>query len=305
MQRTQLIVDTEVASTAWFGPKKPGDVVWVTPEAARHLVENGICRFPKVEVDPSKPITTAQLPLRHADGFPIDRFAVVEKAWAGETVVCIAGGPSLTQAQLATVEAAQREGRSKVAVVNDQYLVAPWADLLYFADARWWEWHHNGVVAKSWGWAKFSTAEVQQALRDFRGQKVTIGDTGRMVADPNVFMLHNETSASGNTGGLSERPNAIRTGTNSGFQVINVVTLAGAKRIALLGYDMRYHNGRSHSHNGHPLTQPEADYIGFAKKFSTMLPALEKLGITVVNCTPGSAIDAFQRGDIASVLAAA
>jgi enoyl-CoA hydratase/carnithine racemase len=115
-------------------------------------------------------------------------------------------------------------------------------------------------------------------------------------------MLHNA-NMQGIDRGISESPNAIATGSNSGYQAINIAVLAGAKRILLLGYDMKFAAGKkSHWHGGHPLQMPEGAYTRYARKFKTMLPQLERLGVAVINCTPGSAIDAFPRGDIASLL---
>ena len=58
---------------------------------------------------------------------------MVPRAWVDETAVCIASGPSLTQADVDYVR-----GKARVIVVNNGYLLAPWADVLYAADARWW-----------------------------------------------------------------------------------------------------------------------------------------------------------------------
>lgn len=180
--------------------------------------------------------------------------------------------------------------------INDNYLVAPFADVCYFADARWWKWHTEGL-AKSWPWKSFTKEEQIAAFRDFDGQKVTIENTGMMIADPEVAMLHNFGQL-----GLSEQPNGIHTGSNSGYQAINLAVLAGAKRILLLGYDMKFDKGRAHAHNGHPATTSECQYLSYAKSFSTMIPFLDRLGVEVVNCTPGSAIQAFKRGTVESLL---
>ena len=58
----QLIVVANIAACAWTEPnRKPGDVVWVrTEDAARHLVENGLCKWPAAgdgprEVKPMEP----------------------------------------------------------------------------------------------------------------------------------------------------------------------------------------------------------------------------------------------------------
>lgn len=180
--------------------------------------------------------------------------------------------------------------------MNDNYLIAPWAQVNYFADARWWQWHTDGI-AKFWPWVSFTAEQQRAAFSSFAGQKVSIFNTGLQIADPCVFLLRN----SGREG-LSLDPGGLHTGANSGYQAVNLAVLAGAKRILLVGYDMRYSAGKAHSHNGHPLVMPEAAYSQYAKKFSTMNPQLAKLGVEVINCTPGSAVTAFRKEELASAL---
>lgn len=299
MPRIQLEVVANITASIYTPPnQKPGDVVWVTSDqAARHLIDHGLCRLMAVEMTKDKPGETRR-PMRNSMSGPHDRFAVIERAWEGETVVCIGGGPSLTKDQIDVVE----RSRCKVIVVNDAYLLAPWADICYFADHRWWEWHTAGTP-KAWPWVQFTNEEVRKAFAQFNGQKVTIYGTGQMVKDPKVFMLQNHSDKTMDRSGLSDEPNGLRTGSNGGYQVMNLAYLAGAKRILLLGYDMRFQGKRSHSHNGHRHTVPEQAYLGWARNFATMLPQLTRRGVQVINCSPGSAIDAFARGDIASVLA--
>lgn len=144
--------------------------------------------------------------------------------------------------------------------------------MVYFADLRWWNWHNARAEFKA-----------------FSGHKVTIENTGMLVKDENVHMLHNYENEK-----LSENPNGIHTGSNGGYQALNIAYLAGAKRILLLGYDMRYTGGKSHWHAGHPVKVPEQHYSGmYAKKFDTMLPQLKARGVEVINCSLGSTIRCF------------
>jgi len=62
--------------------------------------------------------------------------------WIDETVVIIGGGPSLTMDQLEYVK-----GRAKTIGINDAYLIAPWIDILYACDLKWWNWHHDRTEA--------------------------------------------------------------------------------------------------------------------------------------------------------------
>jgi hypothetical protein len=54
--------------------------------------------------------------------------------WQGETVACIASGPSLTPEQ---IEAVRRWG-GRVIVANTTFKVALWADALFAMDRKWW-----------------------------------------------------------------------------------------------------------------------------------------------------------------------
>ena len=177
---------------------------------------------------------------------------------------------------------------------------------MYFADSRWWHWH-----AKA-GWPKghklplgLAAAEVQKRFAEFTGEKVTIENTGMMIPDPAIHMLHNHSArgvgVSGN-GGLSEEPNALCTGANGGYQQVNFATLAGAAKVLLIGYDMHFPGGRSHFHGGHPVKVPEDKYAQYAGYYKSMLPALARLGCEVVNCSPGSRITCFRFSTIAEEL---
>lgn len=292
--RIQLEVVKNITSSSHFeANRQPGDKVWVPDEqTARHYIEAGLCKLLDGKAEAIQP---GQI-CRRSSSWPMDRFAVIEPAWKGETVVCIGGGPSLTPEDLERIK-----GRARVIAVNDAYLVAPWADVCYFADARWWQWHTDGI-AKKWPWVSFTADEQRKAFAEFKGQKITIENTGMQVKDPTVFMLHNANDSRGSQGGLSEQPNGIKTGANGGYQAINIATLAGATRILLLGYDMKFTGGRSHSHNGHPLRMGEVAYTNYARNFASMVPQLKQKGIQVINCTPGSALTAFPIKPLADVL---
>jgi hypothetical protein len=203
----------------------------------------------------------------------------VSRGWEGETVVCIASGPSLSKEQ---VEVSKQ---FKTIVINDNYLIAPWAEILYFADHKWWVWHKEGLI-KAWPWVSFTKT------------KVTIRHNP-MATDKDIFVLENEGAE-----GLPKNPTGLKTGSNSGYQALNIAVLSGAKTILLLGYDMKYQGQRSHAHNGHPQKMHETAYKGYAKRFATLEKPIKQLGVRVVNCTPGSGIECFERGEIESFIPA-
>lgn len=104
--------------------------------------------------------------------------------------------------------------------------------------------------------------------------------------------------------GISRRPNAIRTGLNSGYQALQIAIAAGAVRVILLGYDMHYPGGVSHWHGGHPEAAPGGTYeTVYVKFFHELAPYLTAKGIDVINCSAISKIQCFRRMPLAEALA--
>ena len=191
-------------------------------------------------------------------------FEPVPVMWPNGTVVCIAGGPSLTVEDVNYV----RGKVDGVVGVNDAYRIAPWLDVLYACDARWWN-EHKGVP--SFKGPKYS---LQRQAAKWRGVNV-LQNTG--------------------TDGLESKPNGLKTGKNSGYQAINLAIHLGAKRIVLLGYDMEIKVGsKAHWFGLHPWGgQPPVQ--SFRGMFRTMVGPLEKRGVTVINCSRSTSLDAFPR----------
>ena len=106
--------------------------------------------------------------------------------------------------------------------------------------------------------------------------------------------------------GLSSLRARIHQGANSGYQAINLAVHFGAKRIILLGYDMKSGpGGELHHHPDHPtgMNNPDAgNYARWIKNFATMEPDLNRAGVEVINCTPGSALECFPRAHLEDVL---
>lgn len=98
--------------------------------------------------------------------------------------------------------------------------------------------------------------------------------------------------------GLSSRYGVLHRGKNSGYQAINLAYLLGATVIILLGYDMR---GSGHFFGHHPAPLRRCrDYSAFVARFRTIDPSQH--GIRIINCTPDSGVDAFERAELADIL---
>lgn len=92
--------------------------------------------------------------------------------------------------------------------------------------------------------------------------------------------------------GLSREWGVLHQGCNSGYQALNLAVLLGAKRIMLLGFDMRIVDERRHFFGDHPKgMNVQSNYAQWITKFKTIPPDLT--GVEVFNCTKGSALKCF------------
>lgn len=206
--------------------------------------------------------------LRRLEG---SRYSEVIPAWEGETVAIIGGGPSLTTDQIEAVHGV------RCVAINNSYQLAPWADALYFSD---WEWFDNNPAA-----------------RNFAGLKISIQNERAQVVDASVHLLRN-----GGADGLSNDPKEIRTGRNSGYQVVNLLVLAGVKKIILLGVDgQKSDAGRTHWHAGHKYPTPDAAFELYRKAFSSIEHQIAAMGVRIFNCSAHSAIG-FEKVTVAEAL---
>lgn len=195
----------------------------------------------------------------------------VEKLWPGETVCILANGPSLTAEDVARCRGL------KTIAIKDAIRLAPWADVLYACDKKWWRAHPETA---SFAGLKFGLEAW--ALR------------------PDVTVLRN-------TGmdGLELDPTGLRTGQNSGYQAINLAVHLGAKKIILLGYDMQgAKNGKHHWFGWHVYGQKLIPaYEIFLRLFPTIADPLQALGIEVVNATRESVLPCFPKVPLEMALA--
>lgn len=153
-------------------------------------------------------------------------------------------------------------------MVNNGYQIAPWADVLWATDARWWRWH-EGVP--SWQGLKFSLW------------------VGGLTLPKDVHVLRNDGAT-----GLCLDPCGVRNGRSGGYAAINLAMHLGAARVLLLGYDCQRTHGKDHWHPDHPskMTNP---YQTWVRLFSMMAPQLARVGVEVINCSRETALTCFPR----------
>lgn len=196
----------------------------------------------------------------------------VPKIWDKATCVIIGSGPSLSLDQISRVYAAKCRKGVKAIAVNSNYLVAPWADILYACDYPFWQWHfENG------------------AIDYFEGLKATV-DEGAKQQWPELLRLIGDKQASG----LSQNPKVLHCGKNSGYQAVNLAYLMGAARILLIGFDHRYVSNRQHWHANPPYGNCSW-YEPWLDRWQTVADqiAWNRIELEVINCTPDSALKCF------------
>lgn len=209
----------------------------------------------------------------------------VPPLWKGQTVAILASGPSMSASAAA---AARRRCQRTIAVNNTGVrsrnsegiwhdAVAPWADVLYSCDAKWW------------------LANAQEAL-NFPGLKVCMDDSTPFAS---VLCVKR-----GQHVGFDERRDRLASGGNSGYQAVCLAVHLGAARIELYGFDMKpAANGKLHYFGNHPgVLHQLSPYKAWVRNFAELAAELEQRGIEVVNCTPGSALTCFPMATIEACL---
>lgn len=197
--------------------------------------------------------------------------------WDGQTVVIAASGPSLTE-----TEVLYTKGKAKFIAVNDVYRIAPFADILFASDARWWE-HHRFAPG-------------------FRGQRWSHDHNGsawpKLATTNGIKMLHGA-----NGYGLSKDRRILHFGGNSGFQAINLAVHCGVKRIVLLGFDCMRWGDKSHFFGSHPAhLEKDSPYAYFRQFFKVAATELADMGVDVVNCTRVTSLECFKKDQLRNVL---
>lgn len=173
----------------------------------------------------------------------------------------VASGPSAKTAPLDLVK-----GRARFVAINESWRLYP-PDLIYACDGAWWR-ANNGLPA-------------------FTGIKVT--QEARAASD---YGLLNVTVAVGCDRMLFGEVGLLGSGSNSGFQALNLVAQLGASRILLVGYDMNLDHG-VHWHGLHPqgLNNPHESLVARWLSADWTMPR----NIEVVNCNPASALGAYPK----------
>jgi hypothetical protein len=203
------------------------------------------------------------------------------RLWPGETIVILAGGPSLGIDDIAAVAVARALGLCRVIAVNSTWRLFPAADVLYAGDCAWWDANPDAL--------------------EWPGLKIGCSQIGAEKWPPRVRKINHRINE-----GIETDPRWIGTGTNSGHQALNIAVHLGAGLIVLLGFDFGADaDGRMHHHGDHPapLRNPSAKaFARWRRMIETTADPLLRLGVEVVNCSKATTITCFPRMSLEEVL---
>lgn len=196
--------------------------------------------------------------------------------WQGETVAIVGSGPSAAQAGVEKLR-----GLARVVAVNRSWELVPWADALFASDFNFWE-RHGGVLG-------------------FRCLKIGNGEQldHRPAWDVRRVTVHEHQDRL-----LMSEFGELGLGGNSGFAALNFVAQAGAERIILVGFDMRIDLGvHWHGRHGKGMKNPMSENVRrWRRVLDAAAPALEAMGITVINASPVSALRAYRKASLGDAL---
>lgn len=181
---------------------------------------------------------------------------------------------------------ARAAGRVRVIAVNDAVYPLWFADMVYAADASWWNEHAGLPGFRGERWSSHGNAQhndKRQSAERF-GLYLIKGVDGE---------------------GFSLDPSLIHYGENSGLQAMNIAghAIGWCGLIIGIGFDMRMVNGRRHFFGEHPqgLRATQQGYGRWPAFFAKAAEGLPK-DTRIVNCTPGSSLTCFETMDLRQAL---
>ena len=229
---------------------------------------------------------------------------IVPKIWVGEDVWILGGGPSVTE-QFEVPKEIVKDVIAKrlspaayspymsylhdkhVIGINVAYTIGDWMDFIFFGDAPFFLKHQNQLSQ-----IKPICVSCSQVTEKTPWVKYLAHDGG-----------HNK--------GISYDNRLVSWNGNSGAAAISLAAHLGARRIFLLGFDMKLVDNSQHWHTLYrnntnaSITQPNPKSLPFTRHLSGF-PAIkrdaEAMGIQIINVSPDSAIIQFKKVTLKDVI---
>lgn len=187
--------------------------------------------------------------------------------WEGQTVYVLGGGPS------ARPHVDKLRGQHLI-VVNASWTVAPFAEVLFFADSRFWGQYGAEIKASFPGLVVSCSGGVSDP-----GVKSVRRDKPPKILPDQLGVTMARTSLTG---------------------AIVLAAKAGAAKVVLVGADGQLGpDGTRHNHEvKYPWSFMTSSYVKQQAELASVAGPLRRMGVTVVNASPGSAFNMFPAVDL-------
>lgn len=203
------------------------------------------------------------------------------KLWPGSTVFILGGGPSLADVDLSVIYDKRvigvnnAYGDPKVIISKNAHMSPyeprKWVDICWFGDLKWFRWH-------------------RRYLREFTGLVMHFNENTNIYK---IDWIKGIRRSRTKPMGLDSSPAHICWNRNSGASAINLAYHLGAKRVVLLGFDMRLVDDKKNYHNDHVGEKGVDPFKRFLQTFKYIAMDADKLDLEIINATPDSAIKEF------------
>ena len=229
---------------------------------------------------------------------------MIEPKWQGKAAIILGTGPSLTPEVCAQVLHFRINwpGAFRVFGVNNVYTQNLILDVLFANNREWWDYYGDDAQAVC-----STGTDMWTFHKDIAKQRGINYVAGRWSGGP-----RNVTS-------LSTDPTCIHFGHGSGYEVLGLAYLHGIRQFFLAGYDLRFPGGYDaktrrpgsgrHFFGEYPTKElvhfpggsgknvdTDGNITGLLDCYRTI--DCDKLDLTITNCSPDSALDFFNVGDL-------
>lgn len=187
--------------------------------------------------------------------------------WRGETVIIVASGPSAV-----TVPLEMARGKARFIAVNESWRLAPWSEILYGADYKFWE--------------------INDGCPEFQGLRVSID---RRASEHPEWDVHRVQGHRSDNRMLDDRGHIG--GNNSGLNALNLAAQFGPGAILLVGFDLCLEYGL-HWHPNHPegMKNPLPGNVdAWRRAVDGAATTLSAWGIRIINCSPISVLKRYEK----------
>jgi len=189
-----------------------------------------------------------------------------------DSIYIIGGGPSVAETNLDLI-------KDKFVIgTNAAFYLGEWIDVCFVLDCRFYKWRQDDL--EKW------PNRIITTCPELKGH-------------PKIEVYKKCTTC-----GICYHDGYLAvpdSGKNAGATAINLAILMGAKKVVLIGYDMKVKQGRHNYHNYHNHTPRDDVYNKFFVHFKKIKEELPE-GIEIINATPDSALSLFPKVSLKEAL---